>query len=75
MPLFNMGQNYYCAGFFDDNDNNTFGCYKKGVFVPQSNFAFDFVAEVICESCPQSSGFLLKVKKEGSVNSRLVSGV
>ena len=51
-------------GFHEEN--NTFGCYKKGVYVPQSNFSFEFVAKVICESHPQSSGFLVAVKEEGS---------
>ena len=51
-------------GFHEEN--NTFGFYKKGVFVPQSNFSFEFVAEVICEAHPQTSGFLVAVKEEGS---------
>ena len=34
--------------------------------MPQSNFLFDFIAEVVCESSPQSSGYLVKVKSEGS---------
>lgn len=39
--------------------------FKKGEYVPQSNFTFDFVSEVICKSHPQSSWFLLNVKEEG----------
>lgn len=58
------------AGFKDDDENNTFGCLKKGIYMPQSNFAFEFVTEVICQSWPQSSGFLVKVKAEGSSLSR-----
>ena len=34
--------------------------------MPQSNFLFDFIAEVVCESNPQSSGFLMTVKTEGA---------
>lgn len=30
--------------------------------MPQVNFFFQFVAEIVCESCPQSSGFLIDVK-------------
>ena len=60
-------------GFFDDDENNTFGYFKKGTYMPQSNFTFEFVSEVVCESWPQSSGFLVKVKAEGSSVSRSVS--
>ena len=49
-----------------NEENNTFGFYKKGEYVPHSNFSFEFVAEVICESHPQTSGFLVAVKDEGS---------
>ena len=61
--------NYLSPGFHDDETNNTFGYYKKGVYMPQSNFLFEFVAEVVCESFPQSSGFLINVKAEGSASS------
>ena len=58
-----------CIGFHDDENNNTFGYFKKGVYMPQSNFLFDFLSEVVCESSPQSSGFLIDVKVEGSATS------
>ena len=27
--------------------NGTFGVYRKGVYVPQSNFVFEFTTEVV----------------------------
>ena len=42
----------------------------KGTYMPQSNFLFDFIAEVVCESNPQSSGFLMTVKTEGANEER-----
>lgn len=57
-------------GYHDDCDNNTFG--KKGVYMPQSNFLFDFIDEVVCTTSPQNSGFLITVKSEGSNESRSV---
>ena len=33
-------------------------------------FLFDFIAEVVCESNPQSSGFLMTVKTEGANEER-----
>ena len=53
-------------GFHDDSTHNTFGYYKRGVYMPQSNFLFEFITEVISEADPQSSGFLLMVKTEDS---------
>ena len=32
--------------------------------------SFDFIAEVVCESNPQSSGFLMTVKIEGANEER-----
>ena len=46
------------------------GYYKKGAYMPQSNLLFDFTAEVVCESYPQSSGFLMTVKTEGANEER-----
>ncbi len=57
-------------GFHDDCENNTFGYYKKMVYMPQSNFLFDFLSEVVCEASPQSSGYLISVKSEGSSEKR-----
>ena len=58
------------VGYHDDVGNHTFGFFRKGEYVPQSNLSFEFVAEVVCESNPQSSGFLLSVTREGSDCSR-----
>ena len=38
--------------------------------MPQSNFLFNFIAEVVCESNPQSSEFLMTVKTEGANEER-----
>ena len=46
------------------------GYFKERQYIAQSNFNFEFVAEVMCESTPQSSGFLLSVTREGSDGSR-----
>ena len=53
-------------------DNNTFGYYKKGIYMPQSNFCFKICAEVVCDVFPQSSGFVINVIAEGSSNGWLV---
>ena len=39
---------------------------EKAYNVPQSNFVFEFTTEVVCETYPQSSGFIVKVKEEGA---------
>ena len=57
-------------GYHDDRSNKTFGYFKERQYIAQSNFNFEFVAEVACESTPQSSGFLLSVTREGSDGSR-----
>lgn len=54
--------------FSEDNDAGTFGFLKKGSYKPKSNFTFEFVSEVVCKSYPQSSGFLISVREEGSAN-------
>ena len=59
----------YCiciSGFHDNIYNGMFGVYRKGIYVPQSNFVFEFTTEVVCETYPQSSGFIVKVKEEGA---------
>lgn len=43
-------------------DNGTIGVCIKDVYVPQSNSVFEFVAEVVCETYPQSSGCIVKEK-------------
>ena len=40
-----------------------FGVIKKGSYRPASDFSFEFVAEVICDS-PESSGFIMKLRPE-----------
>ena len=42
------------------------------MYKPQSNFLFDFITEVVCETFPQSSGFLMSVKTEGSNEAKYV---
>ena len=43
-------------------DNGTISVCIKGVYVPQSNSVFEFVAEVVCETYRQSSGCIVKEK-------------
>lgn len=50
------------SGFNDDIDNGTIGVCIKDVYVPQSNSVFEFVAEVVCETYPQSFGCIVKEK-------------
>lgn len=58
------------VGFHEDRDKNTFGYFKKNRYIPQSNFIFNFISEVVCEMSPNSSGFLILVKEEGSTNAK-----
>ena len=64
-------QNKHFIGGFVETEKN-FGVMKKGSYRPASDFAFKFVAEVICDS-PQSSGFIVKLMPER--NQHLLSAV
>lgn len=54
-------------GFHEEN--GTFGTFRKGCYMAQSNFQFVFISEVVCHSHPQTSGFVISVTEEGSVSS------
>ena len=51
-------------GYHEDPIKASFGYFKNGKYIPQSNFWFELVAEVVFQTAPQQSGFLLSVKKE-----------
>ena len=55
----------FTAAFHDDMEENTFGVFKKGTYVPASDFRFDLILEVICET-PSSSGYLVKLTPRNS---------
>ena len=57
--------NSFAPAFHDDLKENTFGVCKKGVYMPASDFLFDLVLEVICES-PSSSGYLIRLTPRNS---------
>ena len=50
----------FISGLHDDIDNGTISVCIKGVYVPQSNSVFEFVAEVVCETYRQSSGCIVE---------------
>ena len=50
---------------FNDDMENTFGVFKKGTYIPASDFRFDLILQVICET-PLSSGYLVKLTPRNS---------
>ena len=68
--------------FHEDRERNTFGVLVKGRYKAVSNFTFTLRNNVICESRPHLSGYLLEVcpssdtkqSKRYEVNSMLAVG-
>ena len=50
-------------GFYDDDENHTFGTLKKKQERPLSNFTFKFVKKIVA-SHSSSTGFLVEVIPE-----------
>ena len=59
---------HYFIGYHDEE--LSFGVMKKGVYKSALDFAFKFIAEVIC-SDPHSSGFLIKLTLDRGIQVRL----